>query len=147
MDNTVFLNLSLNIDIEEICEILFPLFNRIDQMMESVEPVLNNVFEMISKIIECINSLIDEIIKTYSLTELSIPNSSISICDTDCLSQAPPVGVKSIKELALENLSYNMNRYKNHKIIKLIKHEFPPLVRELFYAYIIRLVSKALGMQ
>lgn len=147
MDNTDSLDQTLTKDLEAIGRALKMYSDYVERIMESIRPTLIKVLEMISEILEHIESLIDEIIKAYSLIELSIPNSSISVYDFDSLSQAPPVREKSIKEMALENLKYNMNRYNNHKLTKIIKRELPALVRELIYGYISYLFFKALGMQ
>lgn len=62
-------------------------------------------------------------------------------------SNSPPIKEKSIKEIAIENFHYNMDRYKNSKIVSLIKCKGRSFAIELFKSVLLYQILKLLGMQ
>lgn len=114
---------------------------------EMVKPLLTKVVELIKYFVKQLSETINKIIKSYGITELHIPSTNSHLGKSNNLSQAPPIKEKSIKEIAIENFHCNMDRYKNSKLIKSVKREFPALVRDLTFAYIAYWLFKALGMQ
>ena len=145
MDNTGSLDQTLTIDLEAVSRVLKMYSEYIEQIMESIKPILQKIYEAISQLIEYINSLMKELIRAYSLSELSIPETSVSINGYDDQSQAPP-NDKSIKEIAIENLSYNINKYRNSKIFQFIQKKAQTLFELLVLEYLKELIFKALGM-
>lgn len=114
---------------------------------DTIVPALERMAEIIKKLVEKINKTIKEIIKSYANIELSIPNSNIALDDCIHVPQGPPVRNKTMKEIAIENFHYNMQRYKKYKLIIIIKEKLPAFIETLIFEILIYLIFKALGMQ
>ena len=114
----------------------------IENYQKTIIPVLERVAEIIKKLIYKINKIISKYITSYELRELSIPDSSVSFSSHDCVPQGPP-----IKEMAIENFKYNMNRYKNSKLILIIKKKFPAFIEILIFDILKDLIFNILGIR
>lgn len=131
---------------DALLELSRSLVETVSNAMQQIEPFLEKLVELLKEAARVLSELFKEIIHTYELTELSIPETSVSINGYDDQSQAPP-NDKSLKEIAIENLSYNMNRYKNSKFMSLIQTKCPTFFETLIFELFIYWIFKALGMQ
>lgn len=131
---------------DALLELSRSLVETVSNAMQQIEPFLEKFVELLKEAVRVLSELFKEIIHTYELTELSIPETSVSINGFDDQSQAPP-NDKSIKEIAIENLSYNINKYRNSKIFQFIQKKAPTLFELLVLEYLKELIFKALGMQ
>lgn len=114
---------------------------------ESIVSIIEKITKTIKNVIRTINEITSSKMISYGLLELSIPDLSVSFSNHDCLPQGPPFVEQSIKEIAIENFKYNINRYKNSKFIKFFKREAANFIKEFIYAYILYWIFRALGMQ
>lgn len=120
-------------------------FNAIHkQMIENVKMFLTKFRELL---IEYINSMSREIVtQTFDMLYFDLPFEYNNVVDSNH-SNSPPIKDKTIKEIAIENYHYNIQRYKNYKLIKSIKAKFPTFVETLIFEVFIYLIFKALDMQ
>lgn len=120
-------------------------FNAIHkQMIENVKMFLTKFRELL---IEYINSISREITtQTFDMLYFDLPFEYNKVVDSNH-SNSPPIKEKNLKEIAIENFHYNMQRYKNHKLIKLIKKKCPTFIEALVFEILLHIIFKALGMQ
>ena len=145
LDYNSFITNELTNGIERIANILVE--ETIQIISNSLDTLIELIKEMISDFLKDFNNEIKELMRICELIKLSIPDMSVSLNSFDYIPQAPPIKDKTIKEIAVENFHYNMNRYKNSKLIKLIKRKSPAFIETLVFEIIIYLIFKALGMQ
>ncbi len=129
--------LELSVQIECIYQ------NKLKATIRNIKHILLKFKETIEKIVCDIYRMI----QPCRLLELSIPNLSVPMSNFDYVPQGPPLIEESIKETAIENFYYNMNKFKNLKLIKLIKEKYPAFIETLIFEILIHIIFKALGMQ
>lgn len=113
---------------------------------DTVKTVMKYISHAIKDILDSFNECSLEAMKSYFNIEIAIPNLAISINDYDHVPQAPPKE-KSVKEIAIENLKYNIDRYKNSKIFNSATRVITYLAKEFTISFIMYWIFKALGMQ
>lgn len=104
--------------------------------------MIERIAEIIRKVIREINETIAKSINSYKLRELSISDSSVLFSNHDCVPQGPP-----IKEMAIENFKYNIQKYKNSKLILIIKEKLPIFLETFIFEILIYFIFNILGIR
>lgn len=120
-------------------------------LLEALEPI-ENIIEMLEDAITDLAESLYNIFKTifidinsFGISEIYIPN--INIFGFDCYPNAPPQKAQSIFNEAIENMKYNLHRYKNSFLIKVIRKKSPAFIENLIFSVLVYWIFKALGMQ